>query len=174
MHNLGLIGGWGYVEGGMGRVSFAIADAAVDAGAVLACGVAGGRHRARRGRPARRAVTDPAAVVVSNADPHRTLALLDAGDPAAAPAAWRAGRGLGRAQPGRQAQLRAAPPAPLHAPPAPTRWVYRSMVVLSTGIDDTQAGVRGGRPGRAVARLVRAVLPDRPRPERRPARAGTP
>ena len=30
---------WGYVEGGMGRVSFAIADAAIEAGAQLACGV---------------------------------------------------------------------------------------------------------------------------------------
>ena len=30
---------WGYVEGGMGMVSFAIADAAREAGAVLACGV---------------------------------------------------------------------------------------------------------------------------------------
>src|SRR5204862_4888461 len=29
---------WGYVRGGMGMVSFAIADAAVEAGAVLACG----------------------------------------------------------------------------------------------------------------------------------------
>ena len=30
---------WGYVEGGMGMCSFAIADAAAEAGAVLACGV---------------------------------------------------------------------------------------------------------------------------------------
>ena len=30
---------WGYVEGGMGRVSFAIAQAAMDAGAVIAAGV---------------------------------------------------------------------------------------------------------------------------------------
>jgi phytoene dehydrogenase-like protein len=30
---------WGYVEGGMGMISFAIADAAKEAGAVLACGV---------------------------------------------------------------------------------------------------------------------------------------
>src|SRR5207342_287631 len=29
---------WGYVEGGMGRVSFAIAQAALEAGAQLACG----------------------------------------------------------------------------------------------------------------------------------------
>jgi len=38
MHGLGLIGGWSYVEGGMGRVSFCLADAARDAGAVLATG----------------------------------------------------------------------------------------------------------------------------------------
>ena len=30
---------WGYVEGGMGRISFAIAEAAREAGAVLAAGV---------------------------------------------------------------------------------------------------------------------------------------
>src|SRR3977135_4580210 len=30
---------WGYVKGGMGMISFAIADAAVDAGAVIAAGV---------------------------------------------------------------------------------------------------------------------------------------
>src|SRR5438034_726472 len=36
---LGLGSVWGYVEGGMGRVSFAIAQAAQDAGAVLAAGV---------------------------------------------------------------------------------------------------------------------------------------
>ena len=34
---------WGYVEGGMGMVSFAIADAAQEAGATLACGVPVGR-----------------------------------------------------------------------------------------------------------------------------------
>ena len=34
---------WGYVEGGMGRVSFAIAEAAQEAGATLAAGVPVGR-----------------------------------------------------------------------------------------------------------------------------------
>ena len=38
-HSLGLIGGWSFVEGGMGRVSFCLADAATDAGAVVAAGV---------------------------------------------------------------------------------------------------------------------------------------
>ena len=30
---------WGYVEGGMGRISFAIGEAAAESGAVLAAGV---------------------------------------------------------------------------------------------------------------------------------------
>jgi phytoene dehydrogenase-like protein len=68
---------WGYVEGGMGMISFAIADAAVEAGAVLTTGVevaaiepgdgvvlAGGdRLRAR--------------TVVCNADPRRLLAMTE-------------------------------------------------------------------------------------------------
>ena len=36
---LGLGAVWGYVAGGLGRVSFAIADAALEAGAVIAAGV---------------------------------------------------------------------------------------------------------------------------------------
>ena len=35
----GQAGAWGYVDGGMGQVSFALADAAFEAGAVLATGV---------------------------------------------------------------------------------------------------------------------------------------
>ena len=44
---------WGYVRGGMGMVSFAIADAAQEAGATLAAGVPVVRDPARRGRRAR-------------------------------------------------------------------------------------------------------------------------
>ena len=40
---LGLGSVWGYVEGGMGRVSFAIAQAALQAGAEIAAGVEVGR-----------------------------------------------------------------------------------------------------------------------------------
>ena len=43
MHSLGTLdgkpGAWGYVEGGMGRVSLALADAATEAGAVILTGV---------------------------------------------------------------------------------------------------------------------------------------
>ena len=42
-HQSGRLGGtpgsWGYVEGGMGTVSFLLCDAAMEAGAVVACGV---------------------------------------------------------------------------------------------------------------------------------------
>ena len=44
---------WGYVKGGMGMISFAIADAAREAGATLAAGVPRRRDHARRGRRAR-------------------------------------------------------------------------------------------------------------------------
>ena len=50
MHFQGTLEGvpmaWGYVEGGMGRISFAIGEAAREAGAVLAAGRAGRRDPA--------------------------------------------------------------------------------------------------------------------------------
>ena len=50
---LGLGSVWGYVEGGLGRASFAIADAALEAGATLAAGLPVGRDRPGRGGRAR-------------------------------------------------------------------------------------------------------------------------
>ena len=65
MHHQGDLDGtgsnWAYVEGGMGMVSFAIADAAREAGAVLACGVPVARIDARRRRRARGRDDDPRA-----------------------------------------------------------------------------------------------------------------
>jgi phytoene dehydrogenase-like protein len=78
---------WGYVEGGMGRVSFAIAQAAADAGAVLAAGVAVGRILPGRGVEIETGELIRAPVVVSNADPKRTLAMLGRGS---VPPAYRA------------------------------------------------------------------------------------
>ncbi|HEX2157331.1 MAG TPA: NAD(P)/FAD-dependent oxidoreductase, partial [Actinomycetes bacterium] len=82
----GMPGTWGYVEGGMGRVSLALAVAASDAGAEIRCGaevaavVPGEGVRLESGELIR------TGVVVSNADPRRTLALVD---PGAVPAAYR-------------------------------------------------------------------------------------
>ena len=64
----------------MGRVSFAIAEAALEAGAALAAGRAGRRDRPRRGGGARVGRADPRAAVLCNADPKRTLAMLEAGE----------------------------------------------------------------------------------------------
>ena len=80
----GMPGTWGYVEGGMGMVSFLLCDIAREAGAVVATRGAGGADPAGRGRRAGVGRADLGAGVVSNADPRRhALALLDGGaDPA--------------------------------------------------------------------------------------------
>ena len=111
MHSLGTLeglpGAWGYVEGGMGRVSLALAEAATEAGAVVltgvpvaaivpgtgAAGASVGGPGTVGGRASGKGATAAegpsvvleggeiirAAAVVSNADPKRTLALCQAG-----------------------------------------------------------------------------------------------
>ncbi|MCU1428142.1 MAG: crtI [Actinomycetia bacterium] len=73
---------WGYVEGGMGRISFAIAEAAAELGVVLASGVRVARIVPGEGVELESGERINARVVVSNADPKVTLALCGA---AAAP-----------------------------------------------------------------------------------------
>jgi phytoene dehydrogenase-like protein len=68
---------WGYVEGGMGMVSFAIADAAREAGAVLACGVPVAEIVPGEGVTLDDGTSIRAGTVVCNADPKRTLTMLD-------------------------------------------------------------------------------------------------
>jgi phytoene dehydrogenase-like protein len=71
---------WGYVEGGMGMVSFAIADAAREAGATLACGVAVAEIVPGEGVTLEDGTRIRATTVISNADPKRTLGMLDGHD----------------------------------------------------------------------------------------------
>jgi phytoene dehydrogenase-like protein len=78
---------WGYVEGGMGQVSFAIAQAARDAGAQLATGVTVAEILPGEGVRLEGGELIRAATVVSNADPKRTVSLLHA---AAVPDHYRA------------------------------------------------------------------------------------
>ena len=63
---------WGYVEGGMGRISFAIAEAAREAGAVLAAGVPVAEIRPGEGVVLEGGEVIRARAVVSNADPKVT------------------------------------------------------------------------------------------------------
>ena len=72
----GMPGMWGYVQGGMGMVSFYLCDAAREAGAVVAAGVPVARILPGEGVLLERGERIHAEVVVSNADPRVTLRLL--------------------------------------------------------------------------------------------------
>jgi len=144
MHSLGLIGGWSYVEGGMGRISFCLADAARDAGAVVATGmpvaaiVPGEGIRLEGGEIVR------AGAVVSNADPVRTLALCDGDVPDAFRSrvdAWRCESPVVKVNCAlsRLPTFTAAPDRPDH--------VYRAQVEIARGIDDTQSAYDASRRG---------------------------
>lgn len=84
-HSSGRMGGmpgmWGYVEGGMGMVSFMLCDIAQDAGAVVAAGTPVARILPRQGVELAGGDQIAAKVVVANADPRTALGLLgDAAD----------------------------------------------------------------------------------------------
>jgi phytoene dehydrogenase-like protein len=144
MHSLGLIGGWSYVEGGMGRISFCLADAARDAGAVVATGmpvaaiVPGDGVRLEGGEIVR------AGAVVSNADPVRTLALCEGDVPDTFRSrvdAWRCESPVIKVNCAlsRLPAFTAAPDRPDH--------VYRAQVEIARGIDDTQSAYDACRRG---------------------------
>jgi phytoene dehydrogenase-like protein len=144
MHSLGLIGGWSYVEGGMGRISFCLADAARDAGAVVATGmpvaaiVPGEGVRLEGGEIVR------AGAVVSNADPVRTLALCDGDVPDAFRSrvdAWRCESPVVKVN-----CALSRLPTFAAAPDRPDR-VYRAQVEIARGIDDTQSAYDASRRG---------------------------
>ncbi len=89
-HSSGRLGGmpgmWGYVKGGMGMVSFYFCDAAREAGAVVAAGVPVAGIVPGEGVVLEGGERISAPVVISNADPRRTLRMLDG----AADDAWKA------------------------------------------------------------------------------------
>lgn len=80
-HSSGRLGGmpgqWGYVKGGMGMVSFFLADAAQEAGAVIASGVAVAEIIPDEGVLLESGERINAPFVISNADPRKTLQLLN-------------------------------------------------------------------------------------------------
>jgi phytoene dehydrogenase-like protein len=81
MHHMGELdgapGSWGYVQGGLGMISFAIADAAIEAGAEVACGVPVAAIRPGEGVGLEDGTRINARAVLSNADPKVALRLLD-------------------------------------------------------------------------------------------------
>lgn len=74
----GVAGGWGYVRGGMGMVSFLLCDAAREAGAVVSCGTPVARIEPGRGVELEDGAWIEAPIVVSNADPRVTVRLVGA------------------------------------------------------------------------------------------------
>jgi phytoene dehydrogenase-like protein len=71
---------WGYVKGGMGMISFAIADAAAEAGATLATGVPVAAIVPGEGVELEDGTRIRARTVLCNADPKVALRLLDGQD----------------------------------------------------------------------------------------------
>jgi phytoene dehydrogenase-like protein len=136
-HTLGLIGGWCYVEGGIGRVSELLAEAASAAGAVVALGAPVGAIISGDGVQLDDGTVVHADVVVSNADPVRTLRLLDAGgargdDFAERVAHWRITSPVVKVN----CALSRLPTFPAaHGDPT----VFRAQVEVARGIDETQA-----------------------------------
>jgi phytoene dehydrogenase-like protein len=139
----GKAGAWGYVDGGMGQVSFAIADAAVEAGAVLAAGVAVASVLPGEGVALEGGETIRARAVVSNADPKRTVALCEGGVPdpfRRRVARWRSESPVLKIN----CALRRLPSFTAAGPDISP---HRGMVTISTGIDDTQAAYEASRRG---------------------------
>ena len=144
MHSLGLIGGWSYVEGGMGRISSCLADAARDAGAVVATGVPVAAIAPGEGVRLEGGELVRAGAVVSNADPVRTLALCDGDVPDAFRErvdGWRCESPVVKVNCAlsRLPTFTAAPDRPDH--------VYRAQVEIARGIDDTQSAYDACRRG---------------------------
>ena len=139
----GFPGAWGYVEGGMGRVSFLLADAAIEEGAVLATGTPVGAVIPGEGVVLEGGETIRAPVVVSNADPKRTVQLCGDGVPAAFRSrveAWRSESPVLKVN-------CALSRLPVFPQAAGGLEPHRAMVTISTGIDSTQAAFEASRRG---------------------------
>ncbi len=147
MHSSGTLegepGAWGYVQGGMGRISFALADAAIEAGAVLATGVPVAAIIPGHGVRLEGAKIIGLPVVVSNADPRRTLALCEDKVPESfreRVARWRIDSPVLKIN----CALSGLPRFPAAGPGVEP---HRAMVTISTGIDATQAAYEASRRG---------------------------
>jgi phytoene dehydrogenase-like protein len=136
MHSLGLIGGWSYVEGGMGRISSCLAAAAGDAGAVIVAGSPVAAIEVGAGVRLEGGDLVRARAVVSNADPVRTLDLCVGDVPEAFRArveGWRCESPVVKVNCAldRLPTFSAAAGRPGH--------VYRAQVEIAHGADETQA-----------------------------------
>lgn len=159
MHAMGTLAGgrWGYVRGGTGRVSFALADAAAEHGAVLATGVEVAAIEPGVGVRLAGGELVRAAAVVSNADPKRTTALCVAD----VPDGWRA----------RVSDWRSTSPVlkincalrrlPRFAAAPEPDLPHRAMVTVTSGIDATQEAFERARAGEPAPSWAEVYFPSR-------------
>ena len=144
MHSLGLIGGWSYVEGGMGRISSCLAAAAGAAGAVVVAGAPVAAIEPGTGVRLEGGELVRARTVVSNADPVRTLGLCD-GD---VPDAFRSRvEGWRCESPVVKVNCALARLPTFSAAPDRPDAVYRAQVEIAGGVDATQAAYDACRRG---------------------------
>ncbi len=152
MHSMGTIegrqGAWGYVQGGMGTISFALAGAAEAAGAVIC-------------RNARVAAVEPgeavlledgtriaARTIVSNADPRSTLALCEQDAP---PAFADKVRGWQMEGPVLKINCGLSR-LPAFSAAGPGVTPHRAMVTIAGTIDETQAAFERSKAGEPAPR----------------------
>lgn len=148
MHSFGRLegqaGAWGYVEGGIGRISFAIADAASESGAVLAAGVGVGRILPGEGVVLESGERVVARAVVSNADPKSTLSMCEG----EAPASFRAKvRDWSCESPVLKINCALSRLPRFEAGSDLPGGPHRAMVTISAGVDATQAAYEASRRG---------------------------
>jgi phytoene dehydrogenase-like protein len=147
LHSLGEVdgvgGAWGYVEGGMGRVSAALASAAREAGAVLAVQAEVASVLPGEGVELASGERLTARAVISNADPKRTLRLVGTGVPSAFAdrvAAWRTSSPVVKVN-----ALLSRLPSWTGA--AAGERPERAMISISAGVDGMQAAADACRAG---------------------------
>jgi len=148
MHAMGTLdgipGAWGYVHGGMGRVSFALATAAQEAGAEVRTDAPVSRIDPEQGVVLEGGDTVHAKKVVSNADPKRTLAMIDDDVPndfKRRVDEWKSDSPVLKIN----CALSRLPRFTAASKDDPTP--YRGMVTISTGVDATQAAYEASRRG---------------------------
>jgi phytoene dehydrogenase-like protein len=147
MHSSGSLEGkgaaWGYVRGGMGRISFALADAAAERGAVIVTGAGVSSILPGEGVILDDGTPVLARAVISNADPRVTVALC-ASD---VPAPFRQ-RVLDWQMEGPVVKVNCAlTELPRFSAAGPGDAPHRAMVTISRGIDATELAYRRSRAG---------------------------
>ena len=172
MHHMSAIDGhpgcWGYVTGGMGAISLALADAAREAGATIAAGAAGrGGSSPEVGVELEDGTRIRARSVLCNADPKVALRLLE-------------GQGIPDDFAARLRDWKVRSPvlkfnAALSGAAALDGRGWRDLAVPGHGRRHRRprsgaGGLRGLRARRAADRLRGDLLPDRRRPEPRAGR----